>query len=118
VRRPEEALHRQVVDLLHVLENRGVLTFFHPANGFKRSKAEAGIGKALGVRAGTPDLIVFSAGRAFGLELKAPKGRVLPSQKEWAARAEQHGVPTAICRSLDEVLDALRGWGITNARAA
>lgn len=118
MRRPEESLHRQVVDLLHVLENRGTLTFFHPYNGGYRTRAEVGIGKALGVRAGAPDLIVFSAGRAFGLELKAPKGRVLPSQKEWGARAEQHGVPTAICRSLDEVLDALRGWGITNARAA
>jgi hypothetical protein len=32
--------------------------YFHCPNGGKRSKAEGGIFKALGVRAGMPDLIV------------------------------------------------------------
>ena len=59
MRRPEEQLQRAVVDLLQVYQNRGLLTFCHVPNGGFRTKAEAG-GRALGVRAGVPDLLVWA----------------------------------------------------------
>jgi hypothetical protein len=56
--RPEEALQRSVVGLLAIYENRGLLTYAHVPNGGRRSKAEAGAFKAMGVRAGVPDLLI------------------------------------------------------------
>jgi hypothetical protein len=70
VRRPDEGLHRSCVQLLNLYEARGLLAFCHPYNGGFRTKAEAGIGRALGVKAGVSDLLMWTADdRSFGVEL-------------------------------------------------
>jgi hypothetical protein len=69
--RPEEQLHRACADLLRLYEARGLLAFCHVPNGFGRTPAEAGIAKALGQRAGVPDLLVLvwlPGGRSFSVE--------------------------------------------------
>lgn len=86
--------------------------YFHPANGGRRSKAEAGIFKALGVRAGVPDLIIFYRSQIFGLELKAAKGRLSPLQRQTINDMETAGARTAIANSLDEALITLECWGV------
>lgn len=56
--RPEEALHRAGVAYLRAaLPSPWIV--FHVPNGGGRSKAEAGILKAMGVLAGMPDLFVM-----------------------------------------------------------
>src|SRR4051812_13425406 len=81
IRRPEEQLHRAVVDLLSVYQSRGLLAFCHPYNAGFRTKAEAGIGRSLGVRAGVPDLLVWlPSGGHFQIELKAGAGKLSPAQ--------------------------------------
>src|SRR3954451_2984652 len=59
VRRPEQQLHRAVVDLLSVYQNRGLLTFCHVPNGGWRKRTEAGVLKALGTTPGMPDLLLW-----------------------------------------------------------
>ena len=44
----------------------------HIPNGGRRSPIEAAIFKSLGVRAGSPDLLIIRAGQPMFLELKAP----------------------------------------------
>lgn len=110
--RPEEALHRAVAQYLVLIESGCGFFWFHPANGGARSKAEAGIMKALGVKAGTPDIAIVHRGRALFIELKAPKGRVSPAQKKTIPAIEAAGAPCAICRSLDDVQANLKTWGI------
>lgn len=56
--RPEEQLHRACVQYLRASLPKPWLCW-HTANGGGRSKAEAGILKAMGVLAGMPDLFVM-----------------------------------------------------------
>ena len=58
MKRPEEALHRACVAYLRASLPKPWLCF-HVPNGGGRSKAEAGILKAMGVLAGMPDLFVM-----------------------------------------------------------
>jgi hypothetical protein len=80
--RSEEQLHRACADLLRLYEARGLLAFCHVPNGFGHMPAEAGIAKALGERAGVPDLLVWlPGGRSFGVELKAGKRPLSPARQ-------------------------------------
>lgn len=58
---------------------------------------------------GSPDIIGVSAGRGFGLEMKALRGRLEESQpkfrRAWEAAGGLYGVP----RSVEEALRILRG---------
>ena len=67
---------------------------------------------AKGMRPGTPDILLFHRGKAFAIELKWGQGRVSSAQEichEDLAYAE---VPVAVCRSLDDVYNAVTGWGV------
>ncbi len=105
--RPEQALQRDVVRALHGLP----VTFFHPANGGKRTKIEAAIFKGQGVRAGVPDLWIGQHGRTVFVELKSETGTVTKSQKTMHEELTYHGFPVAVCRTIGEVVDALRVAG-------
>src|SRR4051812_39279788 len=113
VMRPEEGLHRAVVQLLQIYANRGLLAFCHVGNGGRRSKAEAGIFRALGVRAGVPDLLIWlPGGRGFGVELKAGSGKLSPAQTFWHATVTTLGHRVYVVRSLDEMEQVLRAEGV------
>ena len=86
---------------------------FHPANGGRRGKAEAGRFKALGVVAGIPDVVVIAASRVYGLELKTRTGRVSERQKVIAERWRRAGGAYAVARSIDEARAILAAWGIS-----
>ena len=108
--RPEQQIQRAVVDYLRILENLGELTFFHVPNGGGRSKAEAGIFKSLGVRAGVPDLVLlFPAGKCAFIEIKAPAGRLSANQQAFKNTAEAMGFPFIEARGVDEVERFVRG---------
>lgn len=111
MKRPEEQIQRAVVQHLKIRSMPGVF-YFHPANGGRRTKAEAGIFKAMGVRAGVPDLIFFYRSQIFGLELKAAKGKLTPIQTQTINDMETAGARTAVANSLDEALITLECWGI------
>ncbi|WP_341893764.1 VRR-NUC domain-containing protein [Ferrovibrio terrae] len=85
---------------------------FHAANGGRRGRIEAAIFKGLGVVAGVPDFIIIWQGRVFGIELKADSGRLSMPQVRTHQAMTAAGCEIAVCRSLDEVDTALRGWGI------
>lgn len=109
--RPEEVLHRHVVQYLSVVLTEET-AWFHVPNGGGRSKAEAGILKAMGVKAGVADLILVYCGQHFELELKPPGRYASPNQKEWQAVIEAAGGRYGIARSIEDVREALRAWGI------
>ncbi len=47
-----------------------------------KSRSAAGISKGMGLRAGTPDIVLCWKGRLVGIELKAGRGRMSPAQLE------------------------------------
>lgn len=135
--RPEEKLQRAIIQLADVLtfpEETWKQTRFlmppakvgqylhHTPNGGGRSKAEGGIFKAMGVRAGYPDLsldIALVNGDLFvpgwRCELKAGNGRQTPSQQLWQERLERAGFVYTIATSVDEwqqQLDDYMAFGV------
>jgi hypothetical protein len=124
MRRPEEQLHRAVAQYLAFTSLQGGFWFAHVPNGGARTKAEGGILKSMGVRAGVPDLLVIHQGRAFWLEVKAPpkvlssgrvsqaKPRTSPEQVETIRALQLAGCEVAVVRSLIEVQALLKMWGI------
>jgi hypothetical protein len=107
----ETQIHKAVVQNL-VRRGEPNVFWFHPANGGKRSWSEGKSFKAMGVVAGVPDLIILKGGECFALELKAPGGRIQPSQRLCQAAMQDAGVKTATAKGLDEALITLEVWGI------
>lgn len=105
----EEQLQRAVCSLLAIYENRGLLAFCHVPNGGYRTPAQAGAFRAMGVRAGVPDLIVWThEGHSFGVELKAGKGTLSDAQVLFRSTLESLGHRVYVCWSIEEVEAALR----------
>jgi len=50
-------------------------------------------------------------GVMFVIELKSEGGDTTPEQDEWLSVLQSSGVACAVCRSLAEVVQALREWG-------
>lgn len=112
---PEQDLQIAVVSkILEPLEMAGKLSFAAFSNGFKRSKAEAGLAKAMGQRAGVPDLIVWlpSWGISFFIEMKSSTGGLSTSQSTFVTKIGTFGFSTYVCRSQQDVMAALQSEGV------
>lgn len=122
-RNPEECVQRALVAWLEMC--RPDLWFHHTPNGGGRSRAEAGILKATGVKAGVADLqIIDRAGRVLWVEVKAPAcrvtgrraGRLSDSQRDFRAAMEARGHHFAIAWSLDDLQRAIQQWETNHGR--
>lgn len=68
--------------------------------------------KAMGAKAGFPDLIIIHEGKLFGIELKAPKKYPSPEQRAVHKELRNAGCEVFIARSVMEVALALETWAI------
>lgn len=74
---------------------------FAVPNGGRRDAVTGARLKAEGVVAGVADLLLFVPAKqhhALCIEMKTPKGRQSPSQKEWQRLVEQLGYQYAVIR--------------------
>lgn len=117
----EDAEQRTVVQWLQWYN----VAFAHVPNGGKRTKAEGGIFKALGVSPGIPDLLIFDAPpiapdyAGTAIELKRQTGGKLShNQREWLDKLEKRGWLTAVCKGADEAIAQLEAWGYGQGRGA
>lgn len=119
MQRPEQIIHRAVVEHLRLRGAPG-LVFFHPPMGMfyggKRNKKGASIqgviAKSLGVRAGVSDLILLHKGTAYALELKTEDGRSTESQDDFLADWQTAGGYGFVGKGLDKALAILECWGL------
>lgn len=135
--RPEEQLHRACVQYLQASLPKPWFCH-HVPNGGYRTKAEAGILKAMGTLPGMPDLLVWGpcvvgyhaisgdiiAPRVIAIEFKAPpkplkRGGVSKARPQLspAQRARQQdlgacGVPYLVIDDMAEMVQALRALGV------
>ena len=93
----------------------------HVPNEGRRSWAAGKRLKSQGMTAGVPDWLIIGGGydfdstplgRIYAVELKSRKGSLAPAQRAFHARLAAAGVPVAVCRSLEEIEAALKGWGV------
>ena len=113
-RNEEEQIQAAVVLHLTVRAVSGAV-WWHTPNGGFRNAAEAGRFKALGVKAGVPDILALRAGRLYALELKAPGGRLSDAQHDMLAALKAAGAETAVAWGLDDALEVLERWGVIRA---
>lgn len=87
------------------------ILFFAVPNGGKRNPREAARLKAMGVLPGVADLLLFWSGGAGAIELKVGRNNQSIEQYRFMQLWQSCGGRLAVCRSLDEVRDAIRAWG-------
>lgn len=117
MKRPEQSLHLTIARYLDLaLPDRALWWTSHQN---PKSARDGGRLKAMGLRAGIPDILVLFDGMLIGLELKAPKGRISPAQSEIADKFAANDAAWHLCRSVEDVEAALRQYAIPlKARAA
>ena len=115
MRHHEDELHTQIAKALPLILPSSVVWWSNESRGV--GEREGKRRKARGVRAGVPDM-EFHYCYAHGdyplscfIELKAPKGVVSEAQKALHASLRAIGHHVSVCRSLDDVIDALRRAG-------
>lgn len=74
--------------------------------------------KMMGVRPGVSDLLFWYSGGFAAIELKASKGRWGNDQNRFASSFTAIGGKFKLCKSVQEVHDALVSWGIVPASSA
>jgi hypothetical protein len=92
---------------------RGVGSIYHIPNGGWRSKSEAGRLKAMGVRAGIPDLFLpVMSGKYGGLyiEMKYEGGRASKEQIEMMEILEAQGYKSVLANGADEAIKAIKDY--------
>ena len=112
--RPETIIQR---DIKAFLDGLGFYTVHVPngvvlgGNARQRAIQMAAL-KRDGFKVGFPDLIVYhSDGRVGHIEIKTPKGRQSDKQKECEATLKGLGHTYVICKSVEDVQNALYKWG-------
>ena len=101
-KRPEQVLQHSVGQFLDLALPSNAIWLHYPSGGFRRP-IEAKIFRALGVRPGVPDLLVFHEGCAYGVELKASGRKLTEAQAAMHARLGACGVPCTVATTLEEV---------------
>jgi hypothetical protein len=91
------------------LNSKGA-TWFHPPNGGTRNIIEASKLKAMGVKAGVPDCLIFNKRRGYSglaLELKVKYNKASENQIAFMERLKAEGWHCIVSHSLDEVCDTI-----------
>jgi hypothetical protein len=109
VQRPEQDLQRAVAEFLDLCLLPPARWLHIPNQVGTRDRYEAELLKAMGVKPGAADVLVLTgAGRFVWIELKSDAGRLSPAQQDWRDWCQSIGAPWFLCRSVADVVEALR----------
>ena len=114
IRREEEALQKSMVEWLRwaVPAPPDGPAFFHIPNGGWRTKTEAAILKAMGVKRGAPDLGMIWRGRFLGPEVKVPGEGLEPHQTALHHEWRLAGAVMTTVHSIEELRNFLIVCGV------
>lgn len=102
----EAQLHKAVAHFLRLaLKPPTIWTTIGHGGGGRVRGAQL---KAMGMQKGWPDILVIDDGVAIGIELKAKKGAQSDEQKSIEVSFIKAGMAYWLCRSVEDVEDALR----------
>lgn len=109
----EDNLQRSCIRLAAYLWPRLAPYLHHSPNGGKRNYREAARFKAMGVRAGFPDLFLAvpnATKHGLFMELKSEDGRLSDHQEEWRDHLLSRGYAWYLVRSLDDFEKIMRAY--------
>lgn len=113
MRHLEDSLQKRCVMWFSLQYREYAKLLHHSPNGGKRNAIEAAKFKAMGVRAGFPDLILCIARQGYhGLfvELKTAKGRQSDNQKYYQAVLEEQGYKYVVVRSIEDFIETINEY--------
>lgn len=113
MRHLEDSLQKRCVMWFSLQYREYAKLLHHSPNGGKRNAIEAAKFKAMGVRAGFPDLILCVARQGYhGLfvELKTAKGRQSDNQKYYQAVLEEQGYKYVVIRSIEDFIATINEY--------
>jgi len=113
--------HQAQCELAKILNSSGLL-WTATANGGKRDARTASALKKSGVKAGVPDILIFStppSGVGCGLAIemkrarqgKKPKGRISENQRIWLEQLRAAGWRAEVAYGLDHAIEIIEGAG-------
>lgn len=111
-RHEEVSIQIAIAQFLKLNEDTAIWTYFSVPNGEPRDKASAGKIKAMGGRAGVPDLVIDHLGKITYVEVKTDIGTMSDDQEKWAVGCRKRGVELHIVRSVDDMEGVLKHLGI------
>ena len=115
MRHIEDTLQKTCVSWFSLQCPKYAKLLHHSPNGGKRNATEAAKFKAMGVRAGFPDLGLYIARHGYHglfIELKTAKGRQTDKQKYYQAMLEEQGYLYEVVRSLEEFRNIINKYMI------
>lgn len=87
------------------LEDHGYKFTAIPNSTFTRSWKQKLHNKAMGLRAGFPDMVVIVGDQLVAIEMKRRKGGAVPAeQAEWISALNDAGVMAQVCKGYDEAV--------------
>lgn len=118
---PEAQIQRDILRYLGATLPHGFILHHSPNGGML--KGEVGRSRGLGTKPGWPDLQVIGrldSGEPFTgyIEVKAPNGRLKPEQIDIHDRLKDCGYPVGVARSIDDVRELVRAWGLPSRDVA
>ena len=111
----EGPIHKAIVHYLRrVLPKNAII--HHSRNegnrGGMRGVRDGARGKAMGIKPGFPDLLIFTGGVGYCVEVKAEGGKMSTAQRAVRAELEKQEIPYAVCRSVEDMRETLAEWGV------
>lgn len=113
MRHIEDTLQRQCVAWWDYTHQKVSHCLLHIPNGGKRNAREAARFKAMGVRAGAPDLLLIIPSGGYNLlamELKVGKNGQTANQKYFQQLITEQGGLYVVVRSLDQFIDTIENY--------
>lgn len=113
MRHAEDTLQKNCIAWFTMQFREYAKLLHHSPNGGKRNAIETAKFKAMGVRAGFPDLILCIARHGYHglfIELKTAKGRQSENQKYYQCVLEEQGYRYEVVRNLDEFRGVIKDY--------
>ena len=117
----EGPIHRAIVTYLRAVLPADAIVHHSAGEGVRGGKSgeiDGAKRKAMGQVAGFPDILIFTGGRGYCIEVKAEGGTLSEPQKMVRDILKGQGIPYAVCRSLDDARETISEWGIRTREVA
>jgi len=106
-RQSEAALQHAVMQYLALALPPDAIAHHSPGEGMRSLRAQRDLKRSGHVK-GWPDIEIIWRGRAYFIELKAPRGSLSAAQRETHRRLSYAGAEVMLCKSVEQVEAALR----------
>lgn len=113
MRNTESQLQKSCVMWFRVQYPRLRSLLFAVPNGGARSAITGAILKSEGVLAGVADLLLLVPNKKYHglcIEMKTPKGRQSPTQKQWEKAVTLQGYKYIVCRSFTDFVKEINAY--------